>query len=145
MLFQNTVHVKIPFYVFFILSAYCENMGKVFRRYRESGKFWVVWSTQNRLKTHGKNPCKHKEAKIHKIEYISVNNGPTWTILYILSFNTRWIGLANISRYCPFQRAISFWSGTAKLLYSEKQMNLTKITINDEAGKGINSVIWDIS
>jgi hypothetical protein len=70
--------VKISFCVFFILSAYSENMRKVFKRIWRIRKFRAVCCTQYRLCIRGKNLCIHGEdAKRHKDEDISVGNGPT--------------------------------------------------------------------
>jgi hypothetical protein len=71
--------VKIPFRVFFILSAYSENTWKVYMEdAANSLQFRVVCGTQSRLRIRGKNLCAHGEdAKRHKTGDIFVNNGPT--------------------------------------------------------------------
>jgi hypothetical protein len=69
---------KIPFRVFFILSAYSENTGKVFKRIWRIGEFRVVCGTQSCLRIRGKNLCAHGEnAKRYKTGDILVINGPT--------------------------------------------------------------------
>jgi hypothetical protein len=69
---------KIPFRVVFILSAYSENMRKVFKRIWRIGESRVVCGTQSRLRIRGKNLCAHGEnAKGYKTGDILVINGPT--------------------------------------------------------------------
>jgi hypothetical protein len=66
------------FYVFFNLFAFTEYTRKVFKCMRRIQKFRAVFGTQNHLRIHGKNLCVYGEdAKIHKNEDISLNNGLT--------------------------------------------------------------------
>ncbi len=84
--------VRISFWVFFILSAYSENMRNVLNRIGIRGKSLYAY-------VYG------EDAKIYNAEDTSVNNGPTWNFLdpYFL-YKIGWIKLKNISRYCPFKK-----------------------------------------
>jgi len=98
--------MQISFCIFFILSAYSENMRRVFKRIWRIGDIRVVCGTHYGFRIRGKNLCIHGEdAKKHKTENMSVNNGPKWNFCISLLFLQDGLDIFKakaISRYCPF-------------------------------------------